>query len=188
MQRESGFSLVELMIVIAIIAILIVLGMPTYQNITNSYRMASEVNSLLGDLQYARAEALREGQYVTVCAANAAYSGCSGSTSWATGWIVFPNNLTGTLTGPATAGSILHVQRGFAGSHPDTFVATNAVSSITYSREGFANTAAGFASTLITLHNQPTSLKGFTRCLWVTAQGTASVQTNAVNYSGLPCI
>jgi type IV fimbrial biogenesis protein FimT len=184
MQRQSGVTLVELMVVLAIIVMLVAIGMPTYTNITNSYRMSSEINSLLGDLQFARAEALREGQYVTVCTANATASACSGSTSWQNGWIVFPNPVP-TNTTPA-AGSILHVQRAFAGTTPDTFTATNNASSITYSREGFANTAAGFASSMITLHNA-SAVRGYTRCLWVTAQGTASVQTNAVNYSGLPC-
>jgi type IV fimbrial biogenesis protein FimT len=185
MKRQSGVTLVELVVVVCIVAMLVAVGVPAFTNITSSYRMSSEINSLLGDLQYARGEALREGQYVTVCSANAALTACSGSTSWATGWIVF-SNPTGTATTPA-AGATLHVQQGFRGNHPDAFVASNSVASITYSREGFANTAAGFVSTLITLHNQPTPVTSYTRCLWVTAQGTASIQTNAINYSGLPC-
>jgi type IV fimbrial biogenesis protein FimT len=185
MQRETGFTLIELMVVICIVVMLVAIGVPAFTNITSSYRMSSEINSLLGDLQYARGEALREGQYVTVCAGTAALTSCSGSNSWSTGWIVF-SNPTGTATTPP-AGTILHVQQAFRGSHPDAFVASNNVSAITYSREGFANTAAGFVSTLITLHNQPSPVTSFTRCLWVTAQGTASIQTNSVNYSGLPC-
>lgn len=184
MKRQSGVTLVELMVVLAIIVVLVAIGMPTYQNITTSYRISAEVNALLGDLQYARAEALKEGQYVTVCAANATLSACSGTTSWQNGWIVFPNPVP-TNTVPA-AGAILHTQQAFRGTHPDTFVATNNVSAITYSREGFANSASGFASTLITLHN-PTAVRSYTRCLWVTAQGTVSVQSYTVNYSGLPC-
>jgi type IV fimbrial biogenesis protein FimT len=183
MQRQAGMTLVELMVVLAIIVILVAIGIPSYMNVTTSYRISSEINSLLGDLQFARAEALREGQYVTVCAANTTLSGCSGSTSWQNGWIVYPNP-SGTSTVPAS-GSILHVQKGFTGSTPDTFVATNGVSAITYSREGFA-TATGFANTMIVLHN-PTANSQFTRCLWVTAQGTASVQSKGTNYSGLTC-
>jgi type IV fimbrial biogenesis protein FimT len=184
MQRQAGLTLVELVVVIGIIAIMVAIGTPMYTNITTSYRISSEINSLLGDLQYARGEALREGQYVTICTANAALTGCSGSTSWQNGWIVWPNNATGTLTVPAS-GTILHVQKPFLGTTPDTFTNTAGVSSINYSREGFA-TAGGFANFLMTLHD-PTSNKGYTRCLWITPQGTASVQTNTVNYSGLAC-
>jgi type IV fimbrial biogenesis protein FimT len=185
MQRQSGLTLVELMVVLAIIVILVAIGMPAYTNITNSYRMSSEINSLLGDLQYARGEALREGQYVTVCVANAAATHCSGLSTWQNGWIVFSNPVP-TNTVPA-AGTILHVQPAFTGAHPDTFTASNNITAISYSREGFANTAAGFASTLITLHNQPTPSTGYTRCLWITSQGTASIQTNTNNFSGFAC-
>jgi type IV fimbrial biogenesis protein FimT len=183
MQRQAGLTLVELVVVLAIIAILIALGTPSYRYITTSYRMSAEINSLLGDLQYARGEALREGQYVTVCAANAALTGCSGSTSWSTGWLVYPNP-TGVATVPA-AGTILHVQKAFTGTTADTFIATNGVTAITYSREGFA-TGTGFANTMVVLHD-PTANTQYTRCLWVTAQGTASIQSNKVNYSGLTC-
>jgi type IV fimbrial biogenesis protein FimT len=186
MQRQTGLTLVELVVVIGIIAIMVAIGTPMYTNITNSYRMSAEVNSLLGDLQYARGEALREGQYVTVCSANATLTGCSGSGSWQNGWIVWPNNATNTLTVPV-AGTILHVQKPFLGGTPDTFVASSGVGTITYSREGFA-TATGFANFMIVLHD-PTANPGYTRCLWVTAQGSASVQTHLVNYSTptLPC-
>jgi type IV fimbrial biogenesis protein FimT len=67
MRREAGFTLTELMAVAAIVAILLGIGVPSYKYITNSSRMSSEVNNLLGDLMYARGEALKEGQYVTVC-------------------------------------------------------------------------------------------------------------------------
>ena len=68
MKRAAGFTLTEMMVVMAIVAILLSVGVPSYRYITNSYRMSSEVNGLLGDLMYARAEAIKEGNGVTVCA------------------------------------------------------------------------------------------------------------------------
>ena len=50
MRRHGGFSITELMVVVAIVAILLGIGAPSYRYITNSYRMSAEVNGLLGDL------------------------------------------------------------------------------------------------------------------------------------------
>src|SRR5882672_12636130 len=67
MKRQTGFTLTELMVVLAIVAILLSIGVPSYRYVTNSYRMSAEVNGLLGDLQYARSEAIKEGQTVSTC-------------------------------------------------------------------------------------------------------------------------
>jgi type IV fimbrial biogenesis protein FimT len=175
-----GFSVTELMIVVAIVAILMALGVPSYRYITNSYRMSAEVNGLLGDLQYARAEAIKEGQPVTTCV-SANQTSCTGGVAWAAGWIVFsdPNNNAQVDAGEP----VLRVQTPFAGSTPDTFNASNAVTAITYNREGFATTAAGFPDTTITLH-EPTGKAAWTRCLWITPVGLLTTETPANNPSG----
>ena len=172
MKRQAGFTLTEMLVVSAIVAILLGIGIPSYKSITNSYRLSSEVNNLLGDLMYARGEAIKEGNYVTVCASSDGAT-CSGSASWQNGWVVFSNAANGA--NPA-AGTILRVQGKFSGATPDTFVAGSGISKITYSREGFANTAAGFVNTVITLHD-PTANKLWTRCLSVTPQGLLNVET-----------
>ena len=178
MTRQHGFSLTELVMTMAIVAILLSIGVPSYRYITNSYRMSSEVNGLLGDLMLARAEAIKEGQPVTVCASTNGTT-CSGSTSWQRGWIVWsnPNNVAQPPAG------ILRIQLKFTGTTPDTFVADNAVSAVTYNREGFATTAAGFPNTTITLH-ESTANAAWTRCLWITPQGTVTTETPANNPSG----
>jgi len=179
MKRQRGFSLPELMVVIAIVAILLTIGVPSYTYVTNTYRMANEVNGLLGDLQFARAEAIKEGQWVTACVSSDGAT-CAGTTTWASGWIVYsnPNN----NNAPAV-GSVLRMQRSFTGSFPDTFNASNAVSAITFNREGFATTVAGFPNTTITLHEK-TSNPVWTQCLWITPVGLMTTETPANNLSG----
>ena len=66
-KRIAGFTLVELVTVMTIVAVLMALGVPSYQYVTNANRISSEVNGLLGDMQYARSEAIKEGQTVTIC-------------------------------------------------------------------------------------------------------------------------
>jgi len=175
MRRHGGFSITELMVVVAIVAILLGIGAPSYRYITNSYRMSAEVNGLLGDLQYARAEAIREGQTVTACVSSDGAS-CTGDADWARGWIVFsdPNN------NQTLAGGVLRVQGAFTGTTPDTFIADSNVTAITYNREGFATTAAGFAGTTLTLHDS-TANSAWSRCLVITAVGLMTTQTHVSN-------
>ncbi|TLZ13468.1 MAG: prepilin-type N-terminal cleavage/methylation domain-containing protein [Gammaproteobacteria bacterium] len=167
MRRHGGFSITELMVVVAIVAILLGIGAPSYRYITNSYRMSAEVNGLLGDLQYARAEAIREGQTVTACVSSDGAS-CTRGADWANGWIVF------------SAGGVLRVQGAFTGTTPDTFIADSNVTAVTYNREGFATTAAGFAGTTLTLHDS-TANSAWSRCLVITAVGLMTTQTHVSN-------
>jgi type IV fimbrial biogenesis protein FimT len=171
MQRAAGFTLTEMLVVTAIVAILLSVGVPSYRYITNSYRMSSEVNGLLGDLMYARAEAIKEGNSVTVCA-SANSTSCSGAAAWQSGWIMFSNPANGA--NPANAAAILRVQRPFGGS--DTFVSNTGVSAVTYNREGFATTAAGFPNTIMKLHDS-TSNAAWTRCLTISPQGLIATET-----------
>ena len=177
MKRQTGFSMTELMVVTAIVAILLGIGVPSYRYITNSYRMSAEVNGLLGDLQYARSEAIKEGQTVTACVSTNGTQ-CTGGTAWAGGWIVFSD-----VNGNATVGAgdvMLRVQGAFAGNVPDTFNATNNVTAITYNREGFARTAAGFLTTTITLREQSAN-GAWTRCLVIAPATPLSTQTHQMN-------
>src|SRR3984885_557009 len=91
-RRIAGVTLLEVLTVITIVCVLMALGVPSYQYITNANRISGEVNDLLGDMQYARSEAIKEGQTVSVCASanpTSASPTCSGAITWQTGWIVF---------------------------------------------------------------------------------------------------
>jgi type IV fimbrial biogenesis protein FimT len=173
MKWQKGFTLTELIVVSAIVAILLGIGVPSYRYITNSYRMSGEVNALLGDLQYARAEAVREGQFVTVCISRDQATCDAGSTTWQEGWIVFSDpNGNATVDGGE---AVLKVQQAFLGTNPDSFVdAANGIAAVTYNREGFATTLAGFPDTSITLH-EPTANAAWTRCLWINPMGVPRV-------------
>jgi type IV fimbrial biogenesis protein FimT len=173
MKRQKGFTLAELMVVSAIVAILLGIAIPSYKYISTSYRMSAEVNGLLGDLQFARGEALKEGNGVTACVSANGLT-CTGGGNWAPGWIVFsdPNSNATVDAGER----VLKVQAAFTGTVPDTFNATNAVTAVTFNREGFATTAAGFVTTTITLQDS-TNNNAYTRCLQITAVGMLTSQT-----------
>jgi type IV fimbrial biogenesis protein FimT len=164
----SGFTLVELMITISVAAILVAVGVPSFRYVTTSNRVSSEINGLLGDMQFARAEAIREGQTVTVCAsANGAT--CSGSTNWKTGWLVFSDTgVIGTLDG---TDPLLKMQRTFSGQ--DTLQTNHNISAVTFSREGFAQALP--SPVTFTLHDSTANAQ-YTRCLSLTIVGALSTQ------------
>ncbi len=81
-----GFTLVELMVALAIAAILITLTMPSFQSSIEKNRISSINDKLVFTLQFARSEAVVRGKSITVCRSDDQAS-CSGS--WDDGWIVF---------------------------------------------------------------------------------------------------
>jgi type IV fimbrial biogenesis protein FimT len=176
----AGVSLLELLVVITIGSILFSIGVPSYRSVTNSNRIAAEVNGLLGDMQYARAEAIRRGQTVTVCASTDAAS-CSNGTTWQGGWLVFSNPNGDTTVDPGD--TVLRAQAAFGGT--DTFQASNNVSAVTFNREGFATGIANGA--LITLHDA-TNTSAWTRCLSITRIGLMATQLDNVTTNGFTCL
>jgi type IV fimbrial biogenesis protein FimT len=181
--RAGGFSLIELMMTIAVAVILMMIAIPSFQYVTNANRISSEVNGLLGDLQFARAEAIKEGQYVSVCASTDGAS-CSGDAAdWQGGWIVFanPNNSAAVTPGVAVT-PVLRIQSKF--SSTDTFTATNAQSIVTFNRDGYA---LGIANgTLITLHDS-TSNKAWTRCASIAPSGAVITELYGIVNNGATC-
>jgi type IV fimbrial biogenesis protein FimT len=171
----SGFTVLEVMIVIALITILMAVGIPSFQYVTTANRIAAEVNGLIGDMQYARAEAIKEGQTVVVCVfnGNAATPGCANNNSWQNGWIVCSDP---AADGACDAGQpVYRVQNVFTST--DTFQASSNTSTVTFNREGFAIGLPGIIT--IALHNV-TNVTAYTRCVSLSAVGTLSVQTAGV--------
>jgi type IV fimbrial biogenesis protein FimT len=168
-KTQRGFTLTEMMVVIAIVAILMTIGVPSYRYISNSYRMAGEVNGLLGDAQFARAEAIKEGEQVVLCTSTTGTT-CAGVDTWQIGWIVcvdLTNAGTCTNTDP-----VLRTQAKFVNT--DTFVsdATSAANTVIFNREGFA---VGFpALAILTLHDK-TANPTWTRCLEIQTVGMMTV-------------
>ena len=89
-ERPRGVTLVELMVSIALLAILLAIAAPNFQGMTASSRLTSASNDLLGTLQQARAQAIRTGARVTVCkSTNGVQCNNTAADGWERGWIVF---------------------------------------------------------------------------------------------------
>ncbi len=88
MKPNRGFTLIELMIAITVLAILLGIGIPSFRDIIQNNRATAATNELVTALQLARSEAVKRRQNVTVCRRNAAGSACDNGTDWAAGWLV----------------------------------------------------------------------------------------------------
>jgi type IV fimbrial biogenesis protein FimT len=168
--RLAGFTLIETITVISIVGILFAIGVPSFRSIRAAGRVSTEINGLLGDLQFTRSEALKRGQTVTACVSSDG-AACVTSSLWQRGWIVFSD-----ADGDAVVDSgetVLRVQRPLNGG--DSIVG-GTLSSITFNRDGFALNLPN-AGVLMTLHD-PSSNKTVTRCLAIAVSGMMATQTN----------
>ena len=88
--QNAGFTLIELMIVMVIVAIFVTVGVPNFQNLISDNRLSTQTNRIVASLQFARSEALKTGTQVIVCRSTDGSTCAAGTgTTWETGWLVY---------------------------------------------------------------------------------------------------
>jgi type IV fimbrial biogenesis protein FimT len=162
--RQSGVTLVELIVTMAIAGILLSIGVSSYRYITRSNRSAGEINALLGDMTFARYEAVKEGLPVRICpASSASATTCDANPAWSEGWIVLANAAS------ATGAIVLRRQLPFSSfSSTDTLTGPTTNEVITFNREGFAT---GLNAVVVFSLHDFTVTASYTRCLMLGASG-----------------
>lgn len=70
-RRQGGFTLVELMIGLAVAAVLLVIALPSFRSITATNRLVTTANELVGAINVARMEAIKRNANVQFCSNNA---------------------------------------------------------------------------------------------------------------------
>jgi type IV fimbrial biogenesis protein FimT len=85
-DRQSGFSLLEILISVAVMIIVLTIAIPNFTGVVRSNRLTTAVNDFVGALHLTRSEAVRAGG-ATICASDN-QEDCN-STDWHDGWIVF---------------------------------------------------------------------------------------------------
>lgn len=92
-MRKTGFTLIELMVVVAIAAIMLAIAAPNFQSFFEQNRLTSQANQLAASFNLARSEAITRNTTVTVCKSsntNTNAPTCDTTPSgWETGWIIF---------------------------------------------------------------------------------------------------
>lgn len=90
-RGHSGFTIVELMIVVAILGVLMAIGLPAFNDLIKNNRRTTVVNEIISSLMSARAEAAKRGQAVTVCGntTGGGETSCTGGANWDYGFMIF---------------------------------------------------------------------------------------------------
>lgn len=90
---QSGFTLVELLITIAVAAILLTLAIPNFNTVIKNNRLSTSANQLVSYLSLARSEAIKRGVDVSICkSTDQANCTTAAGDNWEDGWIVFVDN------------------------------------------------------------------------------------------------
>lgn len=85
-QAMRGFSVIELMIGVAVLAVLVALAVPSLTSVINSNRLAAQANEFVTAVQFARSEAVRLNTAVSVCKSDDG-AACSADAGPWEGWI-----------------------------------------------------------------------------------------------------
>jgi type IV fimbrial biogenesis protein FimT len=96
------------MTAIAVLAILLAVGTPSFVSIIRNNRITAQTNELVSALNVARSESIKRGIPVSVCSSTDSTS-CAGSATWNTGWIVFTDGTgaAGVVNGGANGDEVL---------------------------------------------------------------------------------
>ncbi len=168
-KRVSGFTLIEISIVLLVAILLAALGVPKFTAAIRAQRVSGEANNLLHDLQFARSEALKEGQMVGLCASSNGTT-CNGP-NWESGWIVYSAGATAGFV----AGTSVILRRQTSLTSGDLITTTPAnVVTVTFDDDGFSE-GLGSAGLLFTLRDSSASTSA-TRCIWLDVMGRSYIQ------------
>ncbi len=142
-RRVRGFTLIELVVTMAVAAILVAVAVPNMRTFIQNGRLNTQVNDLIGDLSLARSEAIKRRSNVGVCKSTNGTT-CVGGGDWRDGRAVFVDDIT--INGTWDAGeTILRFREPLAGA---TDLVLNMAPPIIYSSSGRSNVAAGSFFTL----------------------------------------
>ncbi|MCF6235899.1 MAG: GspH/FimT family pseudopilin [Gammaproteobacteria bacterium] len=88
---DYGFTIIELLTVLAIVAITTATALPPLQSFFTKNYLTSQINSLIADINLARSEAIKRDNKVILCESNNG-THCSRTQQWQSGWIIFSDS------------------------------------------------------------------------------------------------
>jgi len=144
LRRNSGFTLIELMVTIAVAAILLVMATPSFVSYQRSSELTSAANSLVAGINAARGEAMKRGMNAMVMPAT--------GTDWSSGWTVFvdQDRSGGFNTGDTTVIQQPALPSYFSATGQGT--ASEAPAYIMFDASGYTKTkTAGFGALTMTI-------------------------------------
>ncbi|MFA5590005.1 MAG: GspH/FimT family pseudopilin [Lysobacteraceae bacterium] len=171
-RRTRGFTLIELIVTVAIVAILAAIALPSFARVIASNRVAAGVNEFIAAVNLARTEAIRRNRPAGVCASS---DGATCSTDWEDGFLVY------YMSDAATP---VHVAvRTGEFSTKDTITGEDSLSDIRFTRRGMADTTETGA---VLYKPADEKYEDLQRCLRISMSGSVSVMSGPCQASASP--
>lgn len=139
MRGYKGFSLVELMVTLAIASIATMVAIPSFSTFMQNNRMTTNTNDFITSLNIARSEAVKRGSKVTLCK-SANGIDCTADDHWEQGWIIFVDSNDNAAV---DAGEPLLLVHQALNDHTTLVGNTNVANYISYAAAGFTQVAGG---------------------------------------------
>lgn len=180
--RGKGFTLVELMVTLAILAILMVIGVPAMQQFLQKRQALARSDNFISAMKYARSEAIKRGKPVAVCRTTTADSvtpNCNTTdTNWASGWLVFEDTAPTDGAFNNATEILFKVQQALPGQGRIDVRPANRTA-ISFTADGLA---VGSLSSFVISSDSDTSSATGKRCVAVSVMGR--VRSGTVNNAG----
>lgn len=130
-MKQHGFTLLELMIVVVIIAITASIGVPSFRDTIRNHRISTLSNELLASMSQARASAIQQNTTVVICMSknpDDTPPDCEDTQDWSAGWVVLADSdRDGTFENKLSDVRI---------SYPNIIVKTNGAGEVQFARTG----------------------------------------------------
>ena len=162
-NRTCGFTLLELMVTVAVIAILAAIALPSFSRVIASNRVASGVNEFIAATNMARSEAIRRGTKSGICASS---DGATCGSDWNAGYLIYymTNTMPATLT-PIRKGKF---------NAKDNISGVGGLSNIEFTSRGTSGTAGK-----VLYKPVDTRYDNLQQCLNISSTGSASIISGA---------
>jgi type IV fimbrial biogenesis protein FimT len=159
-KTQRGFTIIELMLAVVILAIVVSIGAPSLQELVLSTRVKNAASDIYSSLIYARSEAIKRGTNITVTPATG---------GWINGWTV------------AVGATTLKQQDAISKLKIECPSGTNCTTTLTYRRDG--RLTAGTINFLVDESAAPTPRRVGVRCVTVNVSGQVNVLSDK-DYDG----
>lgn len=104
-KRNAGFTLVELLVGVAVFALLATFAIPSFKSLVKSNQLSTATNGMIGAIQYARSEAAVRGVAVKLCNSANSLKACNSSDKWGNSWVVMDTSTNKVIRAFAEASS-----------------------------------------------------------------------------------
>ncbi|KRG43372.1 hypothetical protein ARC20_10015 [Stenotrophomonas panacihumi] len=88
MQRQAGFTLVELLVTLAVLAVLLGVGVPAFRGSLERQRISAAIFTVAAQFATARNSAITRREVVSLCPSPGG-EGCAEGLDWSSGWLMY---------------------------------------------------------------------------------------------------